>query len=206
MVEINNLLKYGMVIRYIGPIGGGGHRMAIPLKGWGGWRGVVMIVDNEFLRDNEAIIRKLKTIPVLRALELKHLQALLAMSEIREYEAGELILAEGSCDSWIFYLLQGKARIVKNNRELAIIRRTGDVFGEMGVIDGSARSASVLAMERTTCLVTDIAALDDLQDEGQHVFRYTIFRGFAQILANRLRWTTEELIRTREEIASLRRG
>lgn len=165
-----------------------------------------MIIDSDYLKDNEAIIRKLKTIPVLRVLEVRHLQKLLELSRLHEYPAGELILAEGSLDNRIYYLLQGKARIVKNNRELAVIRRTGDVFGEMGVIDGSARSASVYAMEPTVCLVADISSLDDLQDESKHVFRYTLFRGFAQILANRLRMTTEELMRAREEIAQLKNG
>jgi CRP/FNR family cyclic AMP-dependent transcriptional regulator len=169
-----------------------------------GW--IIMIIDSDYLKDNEAIIRKLKTIPVLRVLEVRHLQKLLELSRLHEYPAGELILAEGSLDNRIYYLLQGKARIVKNNRELAVIRRTGDVFGEMGVIDGSARSASVYAMEPTVCLVADISSLDDLQDESKHVFRYTLFRGFAQILANRLRMTTEELMRAREEIAQLKNG
>ena len=95
-----------------------------------------------FIKDSEIIIQKLMKIPTMRALEKRHLQALLEMSEIKEFEPGEQILEEGQFERSIFYLISGKARIMKNEKEIAIIQRTGDVFGEMGVIDGSARSAS----------------------------------------------------------------
>ena len=162
------------------------------------------MIDADFLKDSEMIIQKLMKIPAMRALEKHHLQALLEMSEIKMFEPGEQVLEEGQFDRTIFYLISGKARIVKNGKELATIRRTGDVFGEMGVIDGSARSASVFAVDKTVCLQTDMAAVESLYGDSKLAFRYTIFRGFAQILANRLRMTSEELLRCREEISQLK--
>jgi len=164
------------------------------------------MIDTDFLKDNELIIQKLMKIPAMRALEKHHLQALLEMSEIKVFEPGEQILKEGQFDLYIFYLVSGKARIVKNGKELAIIRRTGDVFGEMGVIDGSARSASVFAVDKTVCLQTDMSAVESLYGDSKLAFRYTIFRGFAQILANRLRMTSEELIRSRAELSRLKKA
>lgn len=162
------------------------------------------MIDADFLKDNEMIIQKLMKIPAMRALERDHLQALLEMSEIKEFAPGEQILEEGRFERSIFYLISGKARIVKNGKELAVIRRTGDVFGEMGVIDGSARSASVFAVDRTVCLQTDMSSVESLYGDSKLAFRYTIFRGFAQILANRLRMTSEELLRSREELSRLK--
>ena len=159
------------------------------------------MIDADFLKDSEMIIQKLMKIPAMRALEKHHLQALLEMSEIKAFEPGDQILEEGQFDRNIFYLISGKARIVKNGKELATIRRTGDVFGEMGVIDGSARSASVFAVDKTVCLQTDMAAVESLYGDSKLAFRYTIFRGFAQILANRLRMTSEELLRCKEELS-----
>lgn len=162
------------------------------------------MIDANFLKDNEMIIQKLMKIPAMRALEKTHLEALVEMSEIKAFEPGEQIMEEGLFERSIFYLISGKARIVKNGKELAMIRRTGDVFGEMGVIDGSARSASVFAVDKTICLQTDMAAVESLYGDSKLAFRYTIFRGFAQILANRLRMTSEELLRSREELARLK--
>jgi CRP-like cAMP-binding protein len=163
------------------------------------------MIDADFLKDSEMIIQKLMKIPAMRALEKQHLQALLEMSEIKMFAPGEQILEEGQFDRNIFYLISGKARIVKNGKELATIRRTGDVFGEMGVIDGSARSASVFAIEQTVCLQTDMAAVESLYGDSKLAFRYTIFRGFAQILANRLRMTSEELLRCKEEMTQIKK-
>ena len=162
------------------------------------------MIDTDFLKDSEMIIEKLMKIPAMRALEKSHLKSLLEMSQLREFQAGEQILEEGQFERSIFYLVSGKARIIKNGKELATIRRTGDVFGEMGVIDGSARSASVFAVEKTVCLQTDMTAVESLYGDSKLAFRYTIFRGFAQILANRLRLTSEELLRSREEVSRLK--
>jgi CRP-like cAMP-binding protein len=166
---------------------------------------VPTMIDVEFLKDSELIIQKLMKIPAMRALEKEHLQALLEMSDVKEFQPGEQILEEGRFERSIFYLIAGKARIVKNGKELAIIRRTGDVFGEMGVIDGSARSASVFAVEKTICLKTDMSAVEALYGDSKLAFRYTIFRGFAQILANRLRLTSEALLQSQEEMAKLKK-
>jgi CRP/FNR family cyclic AMP-dependent transcriptional regulator len=162
------------------------------------------MINTDFLEDSEIIIQKLMKIPAMRALERRHLQELLDMSDIKAFEPGEQILEEGQFDRHIFYLISGKARIVKDGKELAIIRRTGDVFGEMGIIDGSARSASVFAVEKTVCLQTDMSSVESLYGDSKLAFRYTIFRGFAQILANRLRMTSEELLRSREELSRLK--
>lgn len=159
------------------------------------------MIDTDYLNDNELIIQKLMKIPAMRALEREHLQALLEMSDIKEFQPGEQILEEGRFERSIFYLISGQARIVKNGKALAIIRRTGDVFGEMGVIDGSARSASVFAVDKTICLKTDMSAVESLYGDSKLAFRYTIFRGFAQILANRLRLTSEALLQLQEELA-----
>jgi CRP-like cAMP-binding protein len=91
-------------------------------------------------------------------------------------------------------------KIVKHDKELSVLQRAGDIFGEMGALDGSARSASVYAEDHTMCLAINISDLDELSANDQYEFRYRIYRGVAEVLANRLRATTEELVRTREEL------
>jgi CRP-like cAMP-binding protein len=99
--------------------------------------------------------------------------------------------------------VSGKVRVMKSGKELVVMQRIGDIFGEMGVIDGSVRSASVYAIDETVCLATDINLLNQKADDRRYDFRYIIFRGFAEILAHRLRETSDELIHAREEIEKL---
>ena len=158
----------------------------------------------DFLKDNSELIDKLKQIPALEVLSESDLKELLQMAKLKEFEPGETILEEGSHDNWIFYLVTGKAKILKNGKELVTLRRIGDVFGEMGIIGGTIRSASVEAIEKTVCLATDISVIDRMPKEKRSDIKYVIFRSFAEILANRLRETTAELIRCKEEVERLK--
>ncbi|MBW2177469.1 MAG: cyclic nucleotide-binding domain-containing protein [Deltaproteobacteria bacterium] len=164
-----------------------------------------MKVGKDYYKDNSELIDKLKQIPALEAFSDSDLQELLQMAKLWEFEPGELILKEGSHDKWIFYLVSGKAKIIKNGKELVTLRRIGDVFGEMGIIGGTVRSASVQAIEKTICLATDISVIDQMPKEKRSDIKYIIFRGFAEILANRLRETTDELIKCCEEVERLKK-
>lgn len=162
-------------------------------------------MSKDFFKDNSELIDKLRQIPVLEAFSDSDLNELLQMAKLKQFEPGELILEEGSYDNWIFYLLSGKAKIVKNGKELVTLRRIGDVFGEMGIIGGTVRSASVKAIDKTVCLATDISVIDQMPKEKRSDIKYVIFRSFAEILANRLRETTAELLRYREKVEQLKK-
>jgi CRP-like cAMP-binding protein len=162
-----------------------------------------MVIESDYLKDNRELIQKLRQIPTLKPFGEMHLPGALELSKIRKYEPGELILEEGSYDNWIYFLISGKVRIIKQEKELAVLTRRGDVFGEMGIIDGSARSASVYAIDETVCLATDSSYLDRLSGSDKCAFGYVLFRVLSEILANRLRITSEVLIKARQEISRL---
>jgi len=73
----------------------------------------------------------------------------------------------------------------------------------MGLMHGSAISASVSAIDETVCLATDVSHLDRLKGKDKFAFGYVLFRTFAEILADRLRQTSEDLVKAREEISRL---
>ncbi|RJQ74505.1 MAG: cyclic nucleotide-binding domain-containing protein [Desulfobacteraceae bacterium] len=156
------------------------------------------------LNNNIDIIEKIKTLPALESFTENDLKELLRISKIVRYKPGDLIVKEGSYDGWIYYLISGRVRIIKKGNELAVLQRTGDVFGEMGNMGSSELSVSVYALEEATCLKIDISNVDGLPSENRFVFRYLIFRGFAEVLAKRLRITTEKYLRAKEEIERLK--
>ncbi len=160
--------------------------------------------ESEYLKGNKDTIQKLKQIPTLAPFDEKILSGALELSKIRKYAPEELILEEGSFDNWIYFLISGTVRIVKEGKELNVLKRSGDVFGEMGVIDGSAKSASAYAVNETVCLATDASYIDRLTGNDKVTFCYILYRIFCEILANRLRLTSEELIKVKEENKRLR--
>jgi CRP/FNR family transcriptional regulator, cyclic AMP receptor protein len=162
------------------------------------------MIETEFLKDNLSFVEKLKKIPSFENYSEKDLKGILEMSKLRQYEPGEVILKEGGFDSCIFFLISGRAKVVKHDESLGILKRTGDVFGEMGIIDASPRSASIIAIDRTVCLVTDASYIDRLSGNDKYIFSSILYKVFSQILANRLRVTSEELIKAKEEIEKLK--
>ncbi len=157
------------------------------------------MIESDYLKDNINILKKLRKIPTLDAFSEKDLKGLMELSKIRKYEPGELILKENNYDCWIYFLVSGKIRIEKHGKDLSVLERTGAIFGEMGIIDGSPRSASVYAINEAVCLATDISYIDRLSGKDKIAFSYILYRIFSEILANRLRETSEELIKVKKE-------
>ncbi len=72
---------------------------------------------------------------------------------INEYSVGETIFEEGSTGRELFVVLDGEVEIAKVNggrKTVIVTLGKGEFFGEMAVIDGSARSASAIAASADT--------------------------------------------------------
>ncbi|MFH1981753.1 MAG: cyclic nucleotide-binding domain-containing protein [Pseudomonadota bacterium] len=164
------------------------------------------MMTEDLLKDNDELIRRLLQIPALKSFGKAELRALLRMSRIRRFGEGDLIFEEGVHGRRVYYLISGKVKIVKDRKELMVLQRTGDVFGEIGAIEGGARTASVVALGETLCVELDISELEAGAGDNLFLFRYMVFRGFSEILAYRLRVTTKELVALRNEVAELRQG
>lgn len=162
------------------------------------------MIESEYLKDDDDLVEKLKHIPTLEAFSDEELKGLLHLSKIVKYDPGESIIEEGYYDDRIYFLVSGKASVVKHGETLSTLQRAGDVFGEMGIIDGSPRSASVNAVDETVCLVTDASYIDRLTGNDRLAFCYVLYRIFSEILANRLRSTSNELVELKEELKRLK--
>ncbi len=154
--------------------------------------------ESGYLRDHDEYLDKLRLLPGFDELSEDKLHEVLALTKVRQYEPGETIIHEGEFDSRVFFLVQGMVRVVKGDMELGQMRRLGDVFGEMGIIDGNPRSAMVQAIQRTLCLAVDATVLDTLKGEAKLLFRAVLFKVFAERLAARVRDMNQENIDLKE--------
>ena len=155
--------------------------------------------ESDYLIPKEDLLKKLKNVPTLSPFRDEDLQILIRYSKIRQYDPDELIIKEDSHDTWLFFLFSGKVKIVKKGKSLAILKQTGDIFGEMGIIEDSVRSASVYAVDETVCLAANASDVDTLSGSDRFAFGYVLYRLFSQFLAKRLRRTTEKLIKETDE-------
>lgn len=162
--------------------------------------------ESPYLEGRESLVDKFQRLPFLETLDHKYLKNILKLSKIRKYAPGEVITPEGTYDAWVYIILSGAVRVVKQEQEIAKLNHVGDAFGELAVIDGQRRSASVQATVETVCLAIDASFLDQAEDTQERTVFFSIFyRLFAEIVAQRLRLANEEMVELREEIERLKR-
>lgn len=99
------------------------------------------------------VTEALRGVPLFAALGEDGLAAAAAVGSTRTYGAGQIICHQGDPGDRLYVVLQGLVKIVfRSERGDEIVLRTlGDeeVFGELALLDGSPRSASVVAVEST---------------------------------------------------------
>lgn len=150
--------------------------------------------ETDFLRGNQRVLKDIQKFEIFEPFQEDELQHLMSMSKIRKYRPGERIFEQGSSDTWLYFVVYGKVRLLKDEKPVALLQRRGDIFGEMGALECAPRSATAVAVGETVCLATDIYYIEQLTGTDKLAFGYVIFRVFAGVLADRLRATTEQLM------------
>ena len=67
------------------------------------------------------------------------------------FPEGRRIARQGEIETGFFLVLAGSATVVRNGQPIATIQ-PGGFFGELSLLDGSPRTATVTADEDTSCL------------------------------------------------------
>lgn len=149
---------------------------------------------------NKALLKNLKSLGILSSFEDQEIYRLLEMSKVHKYKAGAYILKEGRSETLFYILLSGKVKIIKDGKEVATLSKKGEIFGEMGAMNYSRRSASAVAETNTVCLATDLFYIESLKGNAKTDFGYVLYRLLAEILSRRLRQTTDQMIKSKGRI------
>lgn len=162
------------------------------------------MIESKYLKDDMKNIQQLFAIPSLKSFETRDLSRLLILSKIRQYDNGEAIIEEGGLDRWIYFLLSGKVRISKGALVINTLHTKGDIFGEMRLLDGLSRSASVYSVGKTICLSVDISAKDRLASEHQmSSLLRMLYKVVGESMSVRLRLANNQLVCAKTEISKL---
>ena len=85
--------------------------------------------------------------PIFQCLGRDELQGLIVLATARTYDAGEIIITDGEAGEHIFVISTGAAAVFKNGAHISYVRK-GNIVGEMALITGRPRSATVIMVER----------------------------------------------------------
>lgn len=117
---------------------------------------------------------------------------LFADTASRHLKAGEALFLAGDIGNGCYLLNQGVLKVVissaRGEERILAILGPGTVAGELSVIDGAPRSASVFAIEASELSFISQAAFEKCAREHPEIYRYLV-----DVLAARLRETSESV-------------
>jgi CRP/FNR family cyclic AMP-dependent transcriptional regulator len=121
---------------------------------------------------------------------------------IQRYSKGDVIVSEGVASNTAYIIFEGKVNITKKVNKKSILINSlgkGEVFGEMGLISRSIRSASVVAVDDVTIGVIEReqfeAIVSTLPDDVGAIVK---------ALVDRLRYTSNQLSKIGMELEKTR--
>ncbi len=103
------------------------------------------------LRRRSEKAEALRQVPLFANLSQRHLDLVAREADEVPVEAGAMLARQGGLGHEFLLILDGRARVERDGKTIARLR-PGDFFGEMSLIDGEPRSASVVAETPVTLL------------------------------------------------------
>jgi CRP-like cAMP-binding protein len=94
-------------------------------------------------RMSKAWLDVLVDVPLFADLSRRHLGKVAALARTKRFPARTSIVTAGTNADAFYVILDGKATVRAGNRRIPLV--SGDYFGEMALLDGGVRSASVVA-------------------------------------------------------------
>ena len=86
----------------------------------------------------------LQSVPLFQGLSKREVREILRAGRDVEYPGGRIIVSEGSTGSHFYLIISGDATVRRNGRAIRKLR-PGDFFGEISLLDGGPRTATVVA-------------------------------------------------------------
>lgn len=83
-------------------------------------------------------------VPLFESLSKRHIKKIASLTSTEEYDAGATVIQEGEPGDSFYVTIMGQAKVVTGGRTLHRLI-PGDHFGEISLLDGRPRSASVVA-------------------------------------------------------------
>jgi putative ABC transport system ATP-binding protein len=132
------------------------------------------IVSDVVLHDAMRICEFLRAVDLFRALTPTQLTDVAEKMSKRQYAAGETIIREGEPGEEFFLISDGEVDVIRAEHEVARLGR-GDFFGEVALISGEPRNATICATEPLDTFVLGKADFQSALDASAP-FRDQLYR------------------------------
>lgn len=134
----------------------------------------------------------LRKIPFFQGMDTQDLEILSKTMQVLNVKEGDLIISEGDESKTMYFIIEGSVTIFRTNhkgqREYVYEISASSYFGEMAIMDGGPRSASVEAKANTVLAELKWDDVRFLFEDRPEIMSY-IFRNIGNVISMRLRRT-----------------
>ena len=116
-----------------------------------------------FLSRRPDRIEWLKKVPLFSGLSGHDLDLIARGTDVVRADGGKVLTRQGALGEEFLIIVDGSARVERDGKPIARLD-AGDFFGEMSLMDGKPRSATVIAQTPVTLLVVDSRSFRSLLD------------------------------------------
>ena len=137
--------------------------------------------------DRKLVTSMLEEVPLFSSLNSKSLNSIANVATKRIFEIDQKIVGEGEMATAFYLVLDGRVEVRRGKKVFSKLGK-GQFFGEMALFDKQPRSADVVAVEKTSCLLLTSWALEGILSKN-----WVVTRNVLKELATRLRTTNSSL-------------
>jgi CRP/FNR family cyclic AMP-dependent transcriptional regulator len=137
------------------------------------------------LKKREEKVAWLRRVPLFSELTTTQLESIEPFVEEVEVEAGQMLIRQEGVGSELLVMIDGAAEVTRDGTRLRTLG-PGDVIGEIALLDGRPRTATVTATDHTVLLTISKRAFDTVLDRAPGMSQVLL-----RTLAARLRHATE---------------
>jgi CRP/FNR family cyclic AMP-dependent transcriptional regulator len=119
-------------------------------------------------KESAPVVEMLEKSSLWSGLSKKDLKSIVRLSKERTYETGDVIVQKGEGGVGFYLILEGSVEIRSDGTTIAKLG-PGQFFGEMSVIDNQPRSADVVAIEPSRCLILSAWSFNALISENPKI-------------------------------------
>jgi CRP/FNR family transcriptional regulator, cyclic AMP receptor protein len=129
----------------------------------------------------DGYLRHLASVPVFSNCTKRQLQEIGKVADELILPVGKVLARQGEVGFEMFILLDGTATVTRDGQHVATVT-AGDVVGELAVLSGHPRNATVTAETELRVLVLTRRSLDQLLDDIPGLAKHMLYEVTARIV------------------------
>ena len=120
-------------------------------------------------------LKELQSSTLFSSFEREALVEIVASTELRAYDEGDIIVTEGEPGSSLFLIVGGTIKVFTRSDDGGNLKLAelgpGDFFGEVSLLSGKPRTATITARTKVTAIELDRASVDRIAENHPEVMK-----------------------------------